>query len=132
MPLEETQTSTNAQITTEQYMYRRIADLCLAYLSIDRQLGVNRDAVMNRNIARKLANLFESIRSFAKAEKHFPDLLKNPPLQDWVMRDSRDPTLFVLYPRHAKDYVMTVYKEIQKQQSVKTRDPDELSEEAWS
>lgn len=85
----------------------------------------------NRTIARELANIFESIRSYARNEKHFPDELKNPPLQEWTMRDSRDPTLFVLAPRHAKDYVMTVYREIQKQQSTKLRDANELSTEAW-
>lgn len=128
---DQTQISTNQQITTEQYMYRRIADLCLTYLAIDRRLGKSRDAPTNRMIARELANLFESIRSFAKEEKRFPEQLKRPPLKDWSMRDTLDPTLFVLAPRHAKDYVMTVYREIQKQQSTKTRDAFELSEEAW-
>jgi len=112
-------------------MYRRLADMCLAYLSIDRHMGKSRDGRTNRVIARELANIFESIRSYARNEKHFPDLLQNPPLVDWTMRDSRDPTLFVLDPRHAKDYVMSVYREIQKQQSSKLRDANELSTEAW-
>lgn len=129
--LEQSQTPTNAQISTEQYMYRRIADMCLAYFSIDRHMGKSRDAVTNRTISRELANIFESIRSFAREEKQFPDHLKNPPLNDWTMRETRDPTLFVLAPRHAKDYVMAVYKEIQKQQSTKTRDANELATEAW-
>jgi hypothetical protein len=94
-------------------------------------MGKSRDAVTNRTISRELANIFESIRSFAREEKQFPDHLKNPPLNDWTMRETRDPTLFVLAPRHAKDYVMAVYKEIQKQQSTKTRDANELAEEAW-
>lgn len=129
--LEQSQTPTSAQISTEQYMYRRIADMCLAYFSIDRHMGKSRDAVTNRTISRELANIFESIRSFAREEKQFPDHLKNPPLNDWTMRETRDPTLFVLAPRYAKDYVMAVYKEIQKQQSTKTRDANELANEAW-
>lgn len=131
MQLEQSQTNTNAQITTEQYMYRRLADMCLAYLARDVNMGKSRDAVKNRTISRELGNIFESIRSYARNEKHFPEALRNPPLQEWTMRDTRDPTLFVLAPRHAKDYVMAVYREIQKQQSNKSRDPDELADEAW-
>ena len=131
MQLEQSQTNTNAQITTEQYMYRRLADMCLAYLSIDRHMGKSRDAVTNRTIARELANIFESIRSYARSEKNFPEALRSPPLKEWTMRDTRDATLFVLAPRHAKDYVMAVYREIQKQQSNKLRDANELADEAW-
>ena len=109
-------------ISTEQYMYRRMGDLCLTYLTIDRKLGKSRDRTTNRTIARELANLFETIRSFVKEEVKFPDYIVNPPLHDWSIRDTKDPTLFVLSPRYAKDYVMSIYREIRKQQSKQKRE----------
>jgi len=120
--LKRSERDTERFITTEQYMYRRMADLCLTYLKIDRKLGKSRDRTTNRTIARELANLFETIRSFVKEEIKFPDYITNPPLQDWSIRDTRDPTLFVLSPRYAKDYIMAVYREIRKQQAKQKRE----------
>lgn len=108
-------------ITTEQYMYRRMADLCLQYLKVDRKLGKSRDRTTNRTIARELANIFESIRSFVKEEEQMPEYIKEPPLHEWSIRDTRDPNLFVLSPRHAKDYIMSVYREIKKRQAKQKR-----------
>ena len=115
-------------ISTEQYMFRRIADMCLQYFKIDKKLGKYRDRSENRVIARELANIFESIRSFVKDEKAFPELIRNPPLNEWNMRDTRDPTLFVLHPRNAKDYIMSVFREIKKQQSKQKRDLTAISQ----
>lgn len=114
-------------ISTEQYMFRRIADLCLDYFKTDKKLGRSRDADYNRPIARELANIFESIRSFVAEETVFPNEIRNPPLQEWSIRETMDPTLFVLHPRCAKDYVMSVYREIKRQQSKKKRDIEEIS-----
>lgn len=115
-------------ITTEQYMYRRMADLCLQYLKVDQRLGKSRDRSTNRVIARELANIFESIRSFVKEEKKFPDYIKNPPLKDWSFRETQDPNLFVLTPRHAKDYIMAVYRTIKMQQAKQKRDLTAISD----
>jgi len=118
----------NRYLTTEQYMYRRIADLCLNYLKVDQILGKSRDRTKNRMIARQLANIFESIRSFVKEEEKFPKHIKNPPLQEWSIRDTKEPDLYVLAPRYAKDYILSVYREIRRQQSKKKRDLNAISE----
>jgi hypothetical protein len=115
-------------ISTEQYMFRRIADLCLDYLKTDKKLGRSRDADMNRPIARELANIFESIRSFAAEEPLFPQEIRNPPLNEWSLRQTMDPSLFVLHPRCAKDYIMAVYREIKKQQAKQKRDMTAIAE----
>lgn len=115
-------------ISTEQYMFRRMADLCLDYFKTDKKLGRSRDADMNRPIARELANIFESIRSFAMEEPLFPDDIRHPPLREWSIRDTMDPTLFVLHPRCAKDYVMSVYREIKKQQAKQKRAMSSIAE----
>lgn len=115
-------------LSTEQYMYRRIADLCLNYLRIDQMLGKSRDRTKNRMIARQLANIFESIRSFVKEEEKFPFYIRNPPLASWSIRDTKEPDLFVLAPRYAKDYILSVYREIRKQQSKKKREITAISD----
>jgi len=109
-------------LTTEQYMYRRLADMCLQYMNTDRRLGKTRDRAWNLVVSRELANIFESIRSFVQDEKAFPENLRNPPLEQWTIRDSKDPTLYILHPRAAKDYIMAIYREIRRQQSRQKRD----------
>ena len=115
-------------LTTEQYMYRRLADMCLQYMTIDRRLGKTRDRAWNLVVSRELANIFESIRSFVAEEQAFPDILRYPPLDEWTIRDSKDPTLYVLHPRAAKDYIMAVYREIRRQQSKQDRDVFAIAE----
>jgi len=88
----------------------------------------SRDADMNRPIARELANIFESIRSFAAEEPLFPQEIRNPPLNEWSLRQTMDPSLFVLHPRCAKDYIMAVYREIKKQQAKQKRDMTAIAE----
>lgn len=114
----EVDETTKAFLSTEQYMFRRIADLCLDYMKINRRLYSGKDV---RAKAMELGSILNNIVTYAEGCETFSSELRSPPLDNWVMIDMKDPHHWELHPVMVNEYVMDVYREIQKQQSKKIR-----------
>lgn len=124
----------NIYIPYDQYLYRRITDLCLEFSKTYQRLGIYSRSGDNIHVAKKLANIFMTIYDFASECDGLPDHIKNPPLTDWDMKPNHmqcELGKYNIHPRLANRYIMKLLNEIKRQQSTKTRDPNALVNEYW-
>ena len=119
----------NIYIPYDQYLYRRITDLCLEFSKTYQKLGIYSNPSDNLFVAKKLANIFMTIYDFASECEELPDYIRNPPLIEWDMKPNHegcDEGRYNIHPRLANHYVMQLLNEIKRQQGEKKRAPDEL------
>ena len=125
----------NLYVPFDEYIYRRIIDMCLDFCDNYQNLNTERHTLA----VSRCENIFEGLMDFASDCKELPMDLRDPPISEWCSSDGmpRGPDSYVIHQRRALDYVMRLMNELKRQQSKKGRDPDELVKKyglnsAWS
>jgi hypothetical protein len=95
----------------DEYLYRKIADLCLDFVNTYKELDSD-----NGITVIKLENVFECLLDFAQNSNTLPDNLKNPPLDKWELSPDN------IHPRLALNWVMRLLNELKRQQEKIGRD----------
>lgn len=108
-------------IPFDEFIYRRITDICLDFSENYQNLNTN----TNDLAVARCENIFEALMDFAADCDGLPIELKDPPIKEWSTIDGMLPG--VIHPRRALDYVMRLMNELKRQQMKKGRDPDELT-----
>jgi hypothetical protein len=100
-------------IPFDEYLYRKICDLCLDFVNTYKNLS-NDDGTT----VIILENLFECLLDFAHNCKDLPENIRNPPLEDWMLSPDN------IHPRLALNYVLRMLNELKRQQEKVGRDRD--------
>jgi len=97
----------------DEYLYRKIADLCLDFVNTYKELDSDDGMTVI-----KLENVFECLLDFAQNATTLPDNLRNPPLEKWELSPDN------IHPRLALNWVMRLLNELKRQQEKVGRDKD--------
>lgn len=95
----------------DEYLYRKITDLCLDFVNTYKDLESDDGFTVTR-----LENTFECLLDFAQNCDSLPENLKNPPLHKWMLSPDN------IHPRLAMNYVMRLLNELKRQQDKLGRD----------
>lgn len=113
MKQETTTNEYKTYLPFDEYLYRKIADLCLDFVNTYKELDSD-----NGMTVIKLENVFECLLDFAQNSNALPDNLKNPPLKKWELSPDN------IHPRLALNWVMRLLNELKRQQEKVGRDRD--------
>ena len=97
----------------DEYLYRKITDLCLDFVNTYKELETDNDFTVT-----KLENTFECLLDFAQNANNLPENLRNPPLEKWMLSPDN------IHPRLALNWVMRLLNELKRQQDKLGRDRD--------
>jgi hypothetical protein len=100
-------------IPFDEYIYRKICDLCLDFVNSYKDLSDEDDFTVS-----KLENILECLLDFAQNSNNLPDNIRNPPLEKWMLSPDN------IHPRLALNYVMRLLNELKRQQDKLGRDRD--------
>jgi len=100
-------------IPYDEYLYRKITDLCLDFVNVYKDLESDDGFTVTR-----LENIFECLLDFAQNANNLPENIRNPPLEKWMLSPDN------IHPRLALNYVMRLLNELKRQQDKLGRDRD--------
>jgi hypothetical protein len=100
-------------IPYDEFIYRKITDLCLDFVNTYKDLNDEDDFTVS-----KLENILEALLDFSQNCTSLPNNIRNPPLEKWMLSPDN------IHPRLALNYVMRLLNELKRQQDKLGRDKD--------
>lgn len=100
-------------IPYDEFIYRKITDLCLDFVNTYKDLNDDEEFTVS-----KLENIFEALLDFSQNCTNLPENIRNPPLEKWMLSPDN------IHPRLALNFVMRLLNELKRQQDKLGRDKD--------